>query len=47
MFYFVFIIMEFKKQDLLVKENKSEDGIVKKVLDKLGKIKDRATSEVK
>jgi hypothetical protein len=39
--------MEFKKQDLLVKENKSEDGIVKKVLDKLGKIKDRATSEVK
>jgi hypothetical protein len=39
--------MEFKKQDLLVKEDKSEDGIVKKVLDKLGKIKDRATSEVK
>jgi hypothetical protein len=39
--------MEFKKQDLLVKENNSEDGIVKKVLDKLGKIKDRATSEVK
>jgi len=39
--------MEFKKQDLLVKEDKTEDGIVKKVLDKLGKIKDRATSEVK
>jgi hypothetical protein len=39
--------MEFKKRDLLVKEDKSEDGIVKKVLDKLGKIKDRATSEVK
>jgi hypothetical protein len=39
--------MEFKKRDLLVKENKSEDGILKKVLDKLGKIKDRATSEVK
>jgi hypothetical protein len=39
--------MEFKKRDLLLKEDKSEDGIVKKVLDKLGKIKDRATSEVK
>jgi hypothetical protein len=39
--------MEFKKQDLLVKEDKTEDGIVKKVLDKLGKFKDRVTSEVK
>ena len=39
--------MEFKKRDLLVKEDKSEDGIVKKVLGKLEKIKNRATSEVK
>jgi predicted chitinase len=39
--------MEFKKKDLLVKEDKSEDGIVKKVLGKLEKIKNRVTSEVK
>jgi len=39
--------MEFKKRDLLIKENTSEDSIVKKVLDKIGKIKDRAVSEVK
>jgi hypothetical protein len=39
--------MEFKKQDLLAKEDKSEEGAVKKVLNKLGKFKDRATSEIK
>ncbi|MFM7990106.1 MAG: hypothetical protein ACKPKO_63405, partial [Candidatus Fonsibacter sp.] len=38
--------MEFKKQDLLV-EDKSEEGIVKKVLSKLKDVKDRAQSEIK
>lgn len=47
MFYFVFIIMEFKKRDLLIKEENTEEGIVKKVLNKFNKIKNRATSEVK
>ena len=38
--------MEFKKSDLLL-EDKSEEGIVKKVLSKLKDVKDRAQSEIK
>jgi len=38
--------MEFKKSDLLV-EDKSEDGVVKKVLSKLKDVKVRAQSEIK
>ena len=38
--------MEFKKQDLFV-EDKSEEGIVKKVLSKLKNVRDRAQSEIK
>jgi hypothetical protein len=38
--------MEFKKRDLLV-EDKSEEGIVKKVLSKLKNVRDRAQSEIK
>jgi len=38
--------MEFKKRDLLV-EDKSEEGIVKKVLSKLKGVRDRAQSEIK
>jgi hypothetical protein len=38
--------MEFKKSDLLF-EDKSEEGIVKKVLSKLKDVKDRAQSEIK
>jgi hypothetical protein len=39
--------MEFKKRDLFINEENTEEGIVKKVLNKLEKIKDRATSEIK
>ena len=46
MFILVFIIMEFKKRDLIVEDN-SEEGIVKKVLTKLKDVKNRVTSEVK
>lgn len=46
MFYFVFIIMEFKKKDLILKEDKSEEGVIQKVLSKLKGIRDRAKSEV-
>ncbi len=38
--------MEFKKSDLLV-EDKSEEGLMKKVLSKLKDVKDRASSEIK
>ena len=38
--------MEFKKRDLFV-EDKSEEGIVKKVLSKLKNVRDRAQSEIK
>lgn len=38
--------MEFKKGDLLV-EDKSEEGLIKKVLSKLKDVKDRASSEIK
>ncbi len=38
--------MEFKKRDLLV-EDKSEEGLIKKVLSKLKDVKDRASSEIK
>jgi len=38
--------MEFKKKDLLLKEDKSEEGVIQKVLSKLRFIKDRAKSEV-
>lgn len=47
MFYFVFINMEFKKKDLLLTESKSEDGLVKKVLDKFQELKKRTKSEFK
>ena len=46
MFYFVFIIMEFKKKDLILKEDKSEEGVIQKVLTKIKGIRDRAKSEV-
>ena len=42
----VFIIMEFKKGDLVLSENKSEEGIVKKILSKVNDIKKRAKSEI-
>jgi hypothetical protein len=38
--------MEFKKIDLLI-EDKSEEGVIKKVLSKLKDVKDRASSEIK
>ncbi len=38
--------MEFKKKDLILKEDKSEEGIIQKVLSKLKGIRDRAKSEV-
>jgi hypothetical protein len=38
--------MEFKKGDLLISENKSEDGIVKKILNKFKDIKKKAKSEI-
>jgi len=42
----VFIIMEFKKGDLVLSENKSEEGIIKKILSKVNNIKKRAKSEM-
>jgi len=42
----VFIIMEFKKRDLLLSENKSEEGVLKKILSKFKDIKSRAKSEM-
>ena len=42
----VFIIMEFKKGDLLLSEDKSEEGILKKILSKFKDIKKRAKSEI-
>lgn len=42
----VFIIMEFKKGDLLLSEDKSEEGILKKILSKFKDIKNRAKSEM-
>jgi len=42
----VFIIMEFKKGDLLISEDKSEEGILKKILSKFKDIKNRAKSEI-
>jgi len=42
----VFIIMEFKKGDLLISEDKSEEGILKKILSKFKDIKNRAKSEM-
>ena len=38
--------MEFKKKDLILKEDKSEEGVIQKVLSKLKGIRDRAKSEV-
>lgn len=38
--------MEFKKRDLLV-EDKSEEGVIKRVLSKLKNVRDRAQSEIK
>ena len=42
----VFIIMEFKKGNLLLSEDKSEEGILKKILSKFKDIKKRAKSEI-
>lgn len=42
----VFIIMEFKKGNLLISEDKSEEGILKKILSKFKDIKNRAKSEI-
>ena len=42
----VFIIMEFKKGDLLISEDKSEEGILKKILSKFKDIKNLAKSEI-
>jgi hypothetical protein len=38
--------MEFKKRDLLLSENKSEEGVLKKILSKFKDIKSRAKSEM-
>jgi hypothetical protein len=38
--------MEFKKGDLLLSENKGDDGIIKKILSKFNDIKKRAKSEM-
>lgn len=38
--------MEFKKKDLILNEDKSEDGVIQKVLSKIRFIKDRAKSEI-
>lgn len=38
--------MEFKKKDLILNEDKSEEGVIQKVLSKLKGIRDRAKSEV-
>jgi hypothetical protein len=42
----VFIIMEFKKRDLYISENKGEDGVIQKILSKFKEIKNRAKSEM-
>jgi len=44
--FLVFIIMEFKKRDLLVEDN-SEESIFKKVMSKLKDVRNRAQSEIK
>jgi hypothetical protein len=46
LFGIVFIGMEFKKNDLLIFENKNKEGLLKKILLKFKDIKNRAKSEM-
>lgn len=46
LFGIVFIGMEFKKNDLLISENKNKEGLLKKILSKFKDIKNMAKSEM-